>query len=83
VRKCTRPTAARCQWRRIVQTVTGKCVFLQCFFGRWAEPDLPTGYIGLSLGPQDPKGPPGNLGTHRFNCRYMITPTNIRQNFMP
>jgi len=27
-------------------------------------PDLPIGYIGLSLGPQDPRGPPTNCGTH-------------------
>jgi len=32
-------------------------------------PDLP---IGLSLGPQDPRGPPTNYGTHRVNGRYMI-----------
>jgi len=25
-------------------------------------PDLPIGYIGLSLGPQDPRGPPTNCG---------------------
>jgi len=24
------------------------------------EPDLPIGYIGLSLGLQDPRGPPAN-----------------------
>jgi len=30
-------------------------------------PDLPKGYIGLSLGPQDPKGPPTNCGTHRVD----------------
>jgi len=33
-------------------------------------PDLPIGYIGLSLGPQDPRGPPTNCGTHRVNGRY-------------
>ena len=27
-------------------------------------PDLPIGYVGLSLGPQDPRGPPTNCGTH-------------------
>ena len=27
-------------------------------------PDLPIGYVGLSLGPQDPRGPPTNFGTH-------------------
>jgi len=27
-------------------------------------PDLPIGYIDLSLGPQDPRGPPINCGTH-------------------
>jgi len=35
-------------------------------------PDSPIGYIGLSLGPQDPSGPPTNCGTHRVNGRYMI-----------
>ena len=30
--------------------------------------DLPIGYVGLSLWPQDPKGPPENCGTHRGNC---------------
>jgi len=34
-----------------------------------AGPDLPTGYIGLSLGPQDPRGPPTNCGTHRVTGR--------------
>jgi len=28
-------------------------------------PNLPIGYIGFSLGPQDPRGPPANCGTHR------------------
>jgi len=27
---------------------------------RYAVPDLPIGCIGLSLGPQDPRGPPTN-----------------------
>jgi len=45
--------------------------------------DLPIGYIGLSLGPQDTRGPPANCGTHRVNWRYMISSTIIRQNFMP
>jgi len=26
--------------------------------------DLPIGYIDLSLGPQDPREPPTNCGTH-------------------
>jgi len=30
------------------------------------------GYVGLSLGPQDPRGPPANCGTHRVSCRYCI-----------
>ena len=47
-----------------------------------AGPDLPIGYIGLSLGPQDPRGPPGNCGTLRINCRYIISSTIIRQKFM-
>jgi len=29
-------------------------------------PDLPIGYIGLSLGRQDPRGPPINCGTHQW-----------------
>jgi len=37
-----------------------------------AVPDLPIGYIGLSLGPQDPRWPPTNCGTHRVNGRCMI-----------
>jgi len=47
-------------------------------------PDLPIRHIGLSLGlgPQDPRGPPANCGTHRVNCRYVISSTIIRQNFM-
>jgi len=31
-----------------------------------AGPDLPIGY---RLGPQDPRGPPTNYGTHRVNGR--------------
>jgi len=38
----------------------------------WAGTDLPIGYIGLSLGPQDPKGFPTSCDTHRVNGRYMI-----------
>jgi len=34
-------------------------------------PDSPI-YTGLSLGPQDARGPPTNCGAHRVNCRYMI-----------
>ena len=37
-----------------------------------AVPDLPIGYIGLRIGPQDPMGPPTNCGTHRVHGRYMI-----------
>jgi len=48
-----------------------------------AEPDLPIGYMGLSLGPQDPWGHPANCGMHRVNCRYMISSTIICHNFMP
>jgi len=40
--------------------------------GVHAGPDLPIGYIGLSLGPQDPRGPPTNCDTHRVNVRCMI-----------
>ena len=39
--------------------------------------DLPIGYVGLSLGPQDARGPPANCGT-----RYMISSIDIRQNIM-
>jgi len=46
-------------------------------------PDLPIRCIGLSLGPQDPRGRPANCGTHRVNYRHMISSTIIRQNFMP
>jgi len=45
-----------------------------------SRPDLPIGYVGLSLGPQDPRGPPTNCGTRRGDFRYMISSTNIRQN---
>jgi len=34
-------------------------------------PDLPVGYIGSSLGPQDRRGAPKNCGTHWVNGRYM------------
>jgi len=48
-------------------------LFLRDFKTQWvnmaAVPDLP---IGLSLGPQDPRGHPTNCGTHRVNGRYMI-----------
>jgi len=37
--------------------------------GPYAGPDLPIGCVGLSLGPQDPRGPPANCGTHRVNWR--------------
>ena len=47
-----------------------------------AGPDLPISYIGLSLGPRDQRGPPANCGTHRVNCRYSISSTIIRQNFI-
>jgi len=41
--------------------------------------DLPIGY---SLGPQDPRGPPKNSGTHRVNGRYMIMEIKLRQKCM-
>jgi len=50
--------------------------------GGQAGPDLAIGYIGLSLEPQDPREPPSNFGTHRLNCRYVISSTIIPQNFM-
>jgi len=28
------------------------------------------GYAGLSLGPQDPRGPPTTWSTRRVNCQY-------------
>jgi len=28
------------------------------------------GFVGLSVGIQDPRGPLANCGTHRANCRY-------------
>jgi len=37
----------------------------------WAGPGLPIGYVGLSLGPQDSRGPPANCRTRRVNCRYV------------
>jgi len=40
------------------------------------------GYIGLSLGSQDRKGPPTNCGTHRVNARDMIIYIKLRQIFM-
>jgi len=43
--------------------------------------DLLIGYVGLSQGPQNPRGPSANCGTHRVNCRYMISLAIIRQNF--
>jgi len=54
-----------------------------------AGPDLPTGYIGLSLGPRDPRGLQQTVVhsfqqtvVHRVNCRYSISSTIIRQNFI-
>jgi len=48
----------------------------------WAGPDLLIRDIGLSLGPQDPRGPSANCGTHRVNGRYMIIYIRLRQKFM-
>jgi len=31
-------------------------------------PDLPIGWVGSCPGPQDPRGPPANCGTHWVNC---------------
>jgi len=40
-------------------------------------------YLGeLSLGPQDPRGPPANCGPHRVSCRYKMCSINIRQQFV-
>jgi len=62
------------------------CLRNSCYFygGRnelHTGTDLPISYVGLSLGPQDPRGPPENCGTRRINCRY-INSINIRQNFL-
>jgi len=46
------------------------------------RPDLPTGYIRLSLGPQGPRGTPTNCGTHRVNGRYMIIYIKLLQKFI-
>jgi len=43
-------------------------------------PDLPIGYISLSLGPQDPWGLPANCGTHGANCWYTISSISIPEN---
>jgi len=60
-----------------IQMVTGlvcksnsESFMYRCFIYDVMEPvlDLPIGYIGLSLGPQDPRGPPKNCGTHRVNA---------------
>jgi len=42
-------------------------------------------YTLLSLGSQDPRGPPAKCGTHRVNRRYCVRSVrkiNIRQRFM-
>jgi len=36
----------------------------------WSGPNLPIGYVGISLGPQDPRELPENCGTHKVNCLY-------------
>ena len=41
-----------------------------------ARPDLPIGYVGLSL------GAPTYCGPHRVNYRYMIGSINIPQQFL-
>jgi len=45
-------------------------------------PDLPIGYVGSSLGPQDPRGPPAKCGTHGVNCWCKISSRNIPQKLM-
>jgi len=45
-------------------------------------PDLHIGYIGLTLGTQDPRGPSTNCGTRRVNGRYMIIQIKLRQKCM-
>jgi len=42
---------------------------------------LPIGYVGLSLGLQDPRGIPANCGTHKVNCRYMMRSISNHQHF--
>jgi len=44
--------------------------------------DLPISSIGLSLGPQEPRGRPTNCVTNKVNCRYLISSINIRQKCM-
>jgi len=56
-----------------------RCTRFSC--GVHPGPDLPIGYISLSLGSQDPRGPPANCGNHSVNCRYMIISINNRQSF--
>jgi len=63
-------------WHSLITSNLADCAFMQ------SGPDLPTGYVGLSIGPQDPRGPPANCGTHRVNWRYMISWINIRHQFM-
>jgi len=42
---------------------------------------LPIGYVGLSLGLQDPRGIPANCGTHKVNCQYMMSSISTHQHF--
>jgi len=49
--------------------------YIQCM--RPTRPDLPIGYVGLSLVPQDPRGSLANCVTHGVNCRYIISSINI------
>jgi len=45
---------------------------LAFMFVQGSGPDLPIGYIVLSLGPKDSRGPPTNCGTHRANGLHVI-----------
>jgi len=42
------------------QIVCDFCILLCCVHDWWAVPDLLIGYVGLSLGPQNPRGPATN-----------------------
>jgi len=45
-----------------------------------SESDLSIGLVGLSLGPQDPRGPPANCGTYRVKnkkIKVLVTTNNV------
>ena len=64
-------TVKLCETR---STGTAKSVFEYSHVGYvHSNPDLAIGHVSLSLGPQDPRGPPANCGRHGVNCRYCIS----------